>query len=56
MKMVYSHSKRVICLRENCHCTWTPEEIKNNSTFWKVFGNLVIPYKHRLDHTHNHNK
>jgi ABC-type Mn2+/Zn2+ transport system ATPase subunit len=54
MKMVYSHSKKIICLRQNCHCTGTPEEIKNNSIFWNVFWDFVTPYKHRLDHTHKH--
>jgi len=54
MKMVYSHSNKIICLRENCYCTWTPEEIKNNTDFGSVFGEYVIPYKHVHSHTHNH--
>ena len=54
MKMVYAHSKKIICLHQNCHCVGTPEEIKNNSEFWEVFWDFVIPYKHTHDHTHNH--
>lgn len=54
MKMVYSHSKKIICLHKKCFCTWTPEEIQNNKEFWNVFWDYVIPYKHTHDHTHNH--
>lgn len=55
MKMVYSHSTKVICLHDHCYCTGTPEEIKDTQWFWNIFGDLVIPYKHTHDHTHTHN-
>jgi zinc transport system ATP-binding protein len=55
MKMVYSHSTKVVCLHQHCYCTWTPDEIKDTAWFGNIFGDLVIPYKHTHDHTHNHN-
>lgn len=54
MKMVYSHSTKIIILHENCYCIGTPDEIRENKSFWNLFGDLVIPYKHTHDHTHNH--
>jgi zinc transport system ATP-binding protein len=55
MKMVYSHSNKIVCLHQNCYCTGTPEEIKNNTDFWSVFWDYVIPYKHTHSHEHKHN-
>lgn len=55
MKMVYAHSKKVVCLHQHCYCTGTPEELKNNQEFWNIFWDFVIPYKHTHDHNHTHN-
>lgn len=55
LKMVYSHSTKIIILHENCYCTGTPEEIKQNKSYENIFGDLVTPYKHTHDHTHTHN-
>lgn len=55
MKMVYAHSKKIICLHQHCYCTGTPEELKNNQEFWDIFWDFVIPYKHTRDHNHTHN-
>lgn len=55
MKMVYAHSKKIVCLHQKCFCTGTPEELKNNWEFWDVFWDFVIPYKHTHDHKHTHN-
>ena len=55
MKMVYSQSNKIVCLHQNCYCTGTPEEVKNNSEFGSVFWDFVIPYKHTHSHEHSHN-
>jgi len=54
MKMVYSHSKKIVCLHQHCYCTGTPEELQNNENFSNLFWDYVVPYKHTHDHTHKH--
>jgi zinc transport system ATP-binding protein len=53
INLVYKSSSKVICLHENNFCChWTPNEVKENKTMQKLFGEYLSLYQHNPHEKH----